>query len=117
MDEGLVERIDAATASMPVRRKKMFGTSSWFMESNDQMFAGAWGDGLMVRVGAEETHSLIESGEAAAFDPMGGRPMKEYVLVDSDAIAEDGDLLAWLERGAQFTSTLAPKAKKAKKKV
>ena len=115
-DEALVERVEAATASMPVRCKKMFGASSWFMDSNDQMFAGVWGDGILVRVGADETQSLIASGEASSFDPMGGRPMKEYVLLNADTIAEDSDLSEWLERGAAFTSSLAPKVKKAKKK-
>jgi TfoX/Sxy family transcriptional regulator of competence genes len=116
-DEALLERIEAVTASMPVRRKKMFGTSSWFLDSNDQMFAGVWGDGILVRVGQEETQSLIASGAASAFDPMGGRPMKEYVLLEGDAIAEDSELSEWLERAAQFTAMLAPKVKKAKKKA
>lgn len=113
-DEGLVERIDALLGSRPVRRKKMFGTSSWFLESNDQMFASAWGDGLVVRVGESETARMVAAGDASLFDPMGGRPTKEYVLLDADAIAEDAGLLAWLDRGASFTASLAPKAKKKK---
>lgn len=116
MDKVLEERIDGLMASMPVRRKKMFGTSSWFMEANEQMFAGVWADGVMVRVGQEEATGLIESGGADNFDPMGGRPMKEYVFVDGEKIAEDGELLDWLERGAGFASTLAAKVKKSQKK-
>lgn len=116
MDRGLEERIDGLTASMPVRRKKMFGTSAWFMDQNDQMFAGVWADGVMVRVGQEEALSLIETGGAEPFDPMGGRPMKEYVYVNGERIAEDAELVEWIERGAGFASTLAAKVKKPRKK-
>ncbi len=116
MDKGLEERIDGLVGAMPVRRKKMFGTSAWFMESNDQMFGGVWADGVMVRVGESDAGSLIQNGDAEAFDPMGGRPMREYVYLDAEKIAEDSDLVEWLERAAGFTSTLAAKKKKAKKK-
>ena len=115
MDKALEERIDGLLASMPVRRKKMFGTSAWFLESNDQMFAGVWADGVMVRLGQEEVASLIGSGEAEPFDPMGGRPMKEYVFVNGEKTAEDANLLEWLERAAAFTSGVPAKVKKAKK--
>jgi TfoX/Sxy family transcriptional regulator of competence genes len=108
-DQGLVERIDGLMASRPVRKKKMFGTASWFLESNDQMFAGVWGDGIMVRIGESEVGRIVKAGEASLFDPMGGRPMKEYVLLEAEAIVEDDGLLSWLERGAKFTTTLAPK--------
>ena len=111
-DQGLVERIDAALATKPVNRRKMFGTAAWFMDSNAQMFAGVWGDGIMACVGEEGAQKLIASGEAAAFDPMGGRPMREYVYVAADAIADDASLNSWLTRSAGFAATLPVKVKK-----
>ena len=75
-DEALIERIDGLLAAAPVRRKNMFGSSAWFLEANDMMFAGAWGEAIMVRVGAERTSALIEAGDAESFDPMGGKPMR-----------------------------------------
>lgn len=116
IDKDLEERIDALVSTLPVRRKKMFGTSAWFLDSNDLMLGGVWGDGVMVRVGEAEAGTLRESGEADQFDPMGGRPMREYVYLDADKIAEDNDLVEWFERAAGFTSTLPAKKKKAKKK-
>ena len=116
MDKGLEDRIDGLLGAMPVRRKKMFGTSAWIMQANDQMFAGVWGDGVMLRVGQQEAAKLLERGEVEQFDPMGGRPMKEYVYVAADRIVEDADLVSWLERGAEFTATLPMKAKKPSKK-
>ncbi len=116
MDKELEERIDGLVASMPVRRKKMFGTSSWFMESNDQMLAGVWGDGVMVRVGQDEAQRLIERCDAESFDPMGGRPMREYVYLNAEQISEDIELTRWLETAAGFASTLAIKKRKPRKK-
>lgn len=116
MDKDLEERIDGLVGAMPLRRKKMFGTSAWFLESNDLMLGGVWGDGVMVRVGESEAGTLVKGGDAEQFDPMGGRPMREYVFLDSEKIAEDNDLIEWFERAAGFTSTLPARKKKAKKK-
>jgi hypothetical protein len=95
----------------------MFGTTAWFLESNDMMFAGAWGDGITARVGVERTNSLIDSGEAEPFNPMGGnKAMKEYVLLSSERIAEDSTLLEWLTEASEFAGALPPKQKKPRKK-
>jgi TfoX/Sxy family transcriptional regulator of competence genes len=115
-DEALIERIDGLLATAPVRRKNMFGTAAWFLDSNDTMFAGAWGEGVMVRIGEQRTKQLLESGDAEPFDPMGGKPMREYVLLNSERIAEDNDLLDWLDQASEFTSLLPPKHKKPRKK-
>jgi hypothetical protein len=115
-DEALIERIDGLLAAAPVRRKNMFGSSAWFLEATDMMFAGAWGEAIMVRVGAERTSALIEAGDAESFDPMGGKPMREYVLLNADRIAEDDVLLVWLEESSQFAAGLPPKKKKPRKR-
>jgi hypothetical protein len=115
-DEGLIERIDGLLSAAPVHRKNMFGTTAWFLESNGMMFIGAWGEGIMVRIGEERTTSLIESGDAEPFDPMGGKPMREYVLLDGERIAEDNDLLDWLDQASEFAGSLPPKQKKSRKK-
>lgn len=114
-DDALIERVDGLLSTAPVRRKNMFGSAGWFLESNDIMFAGAWGESVTVRVGAERTASLIESGEAEAFDPLGGRPMHEIVFLNGERIAEDTVLLDWLNQASEFASTLPPKTKKRRK--
>ena len=113
-DGALIERVDGLLSIAPVRRKNMFGTAAWFLESNDMMFIGAWGSGIMVRVGEERTSGLIESGDAEPFDPMGGRPMREYVFIDGNRIAEDDELLGWLNEASDFAGSLPPKQKKSK---
>ncbi len=114
-DEALIERVDGLLSTVPVRRKNMFGTVAWFLDSNDMMFVGAWGEGIMARVGAERTASLIESGGTEPFDPLGGRPMREYVLLNGDRIAEDDVLLDWLDQANVFAAALPPKARKPRR--
>ena len=115
-DEALIERVDGLLSTAPVRRKNMFGTSAWFLESNDMMFVGAWGEGVMVRIGESRTSTLIESGEAEPFDPMGGKPMREYVYLNEERIAEDDDLLEWLDEASEFAGSLPPKKQRSRKK-
>lgn len=116
-DDALIERVSGLLSVAPVRSKSMFGTTAWFLESNDLMFAGAWGDGMMVRVGAERTAELIECGDAESFDPLGNnKAMKEYVLLNSDRIAEDEDLLNWLDEASEFAGSLPPKKPKRPKR-
>ena len=114
--EALIERVLGLLSVAPVRSKSMFVTTAWFLESNDLMFAGAWGDGIMVRVGAKRTDELIESGDADSFDTLGNnKAMKEYVLLNSDRIAEDEDLLNWLNEASEFAGSLPPKKPKRPK--
>ena len=114
-DESLIERVDGLLATAPVRRKNMFGSTAWFLETNDMMFVGAWGEGIMLRVGEQRTSNLIEAGDAEPFDPMGGKPMREYVFLNGERIAEDDDLLEWLDEASEFALSLPPKAKKKRK--
>jgi len=43
---------------------------------------------------------------------MGGRPMCEYVFIDTHLIAEDDELLGWLNEASDFAGTLPPKKKR-----
>ncbi len=110
-DDALIARLDAIAAGLVAHRKAMFGTVAWFLDANDQMFAGAWGDEMNVRLGGDEAARLIASGAAGAFAPMAGRPMREYVLLPAAALPDD-ELAAWLDRAAAFAATLAPKQRR-----
>lgn len=108
-NEALIERIDTLLSAAPVQRRNFFGNVSWFLNSNDLMFAGAWGDGVIIRVGEERASELIESCDAERFDPSGHRPKREYVYLDAQRIAEDDTLLDWLDQASAFVGTLRSK--------
>ena len=119
-DETLIERIDGlllAANRAPATRKNFFGTIAWFLESNDLMFAGAWGQGVIVRLGEPRAQELIESGSAEVHDPTGHRPKREYVYLDQNRAQSDAVLLEWLAQAREFVSALPPVAKKPRKKT
>ena len=114
-DEKLIERIGDLLSAAPVRRKNFFGTVAWFLESNDLIFAGAWGEGVMLRLGEDRSRALIESGQAEPHDPTGHRPKREYVFLDESRIENDEVLLDWLDQAREFVGVLPPARKKPRK--
>ena len=107
-DPEVLARVEAVMTDLPVYRRAMFGVVTWFVEENAQMLGCVWGDSLNIRVGAEEAQRLVASGKAVPFEPMAGRPMREYVLVPASTL-RPAALKRWIARGLEFTSTLARK--------
>ena len=52
----------------------------------------------------------------STFEPMAGRPMREYVVIPSDLARDPEQARAWVERAAEYVRSLPPKASKARKK-
>ncbi|MEX0761628.1 MAG: TfoX/Sxy family protein [Dehalococcoidia bacterium] len=113
-DERQSERVDALVAAHGASRKQMFGTHSWFLDANSQMFLCLWGDEVVARVGQGEAARLVSSGETQQFEPMAGRPMREYVHVPVEEAADDESLAAWISSAAEYAAGLPPKKSKKK---
>jgi TfoX/Sxy family transcriptional regulator of competence genes len=109
LDPDLLERMEGLLGTLPAKRRSMFGTVSWFANSNEQMFTGIWGDRVNARVGEDAVAELVGTGEADAFEPMSGRPMKEYVLLPAQTTSDDPALQSWVERALAFAEDLPPK--------
>lgn len=107
-DPALLARVEALMPEYPVYRRPMFGVVSWFVEANAALLGCVWGESLNLRVGAEDARALIDAGKATPFDPMGGRPMREYVLVPASTL-RPAQLRAWIERALAFTQTVPAK--------
>ncbi|MDC9720738.1 MAG: TfoX/Sxy family protein [Gammaproteobacteria bacterium] len=106
-DEGLAQRVSELLQDHPyVTQKKMFGGMGFMISGN--MCVGIMGDGMVVRVGPPNYEYALTLPYAAEFD-FTGRPMKGWVMVAGEGLAEDKDLAQWLERGEQFASALMPK--------
>ena len=75
--------VSEMVATSPTTSGKMFGMPC-LKNSNGKAFAG-YTDGAMVFKlgGASHTEALALSG-AKLFDPAGGRPMKEWVVVPAE---------------------------------
>ncbi len=100
-DEVLASRV-RDLAPLEAREKNVFGARCWLLEGN--MAFGVTEDELLVRLGPEGDAGLT------GFDPMGaGKPMKGWFVIPQDDVAEDDELLAWMERASTFARSLPPK--------
>lgn len=106
-DEGLAERVRELTAADgDLSEKRMFGGIA-FMTGGNMAF-GLVDDALMARVGPEWYATALQQPHAREFD-LTGKPMKGWVHVSAEGIAEDGDLQAWIERGIAYARSLPVK--------
>ncbi len=111
----LMEYQASIMSSFMTEKKKMFGSTVYF--SNGNMFTGVHEDNIFLRLSEKDRSELsAKYGEAVPFEPLKGRPMKEYMNIpprlyrDADAFKE------WLGRSLEYASSLPTKAAKVKKK-
>jgi TfoX/Sxy family transcriptional regulator of competence genes len=111
--QGLIDLFDEVVPDDPrVERRKMFGYPSIFVHGN--MCAGLFGDGMFARLSIADRDAL--PGGGVLFEPMAGRPMKDYAMVPDDILADELALADLLAKAVAFTAALPPKEKKPRKK-
>jgi TfoX/Sxy family transcriptional regulator of competence genes len=109
----LVQTFGELVARLPgVERRTMFGYPAAFLHG--QMFASLFADNMIVRLPAEERTRLLAVDGAAVFEPMPGRPMREYVALPPGMIEQPSEAEAWLERALAYAASLPPKEAKKK---
>jgi hypothetical protein len=75
-------RFDALAEALAPRGvvvSKMFGMPS--LQVKGKAIAGLWGDALVVKLPPADVRATMKLKGVGLFDPMGGRPMKEWVVV------------------------------------
>jgi TfoX N-terminal domain len=106
-DEDLADRVREQLASEPaVTEKAMFGGLAFLLEGN--MAVALSGDELMVRVGPDASDDALARPHTRPFD-MTGRPMKGWILVAPEGVAEERELSAWVSRGVDYARSLPAK--------
>jgi hypothetical protein len=106
-DEGLADRIREALSGEPgLTEKKMFGGYGFMLDGN--MCAGVQGDRLIARVPIEDYPVAMAQPDVGPF-PAPDRPMRGWITVGPDAIAEDDDFAHWLQTGVTVARSLPPK--------
>jgi len=107
----LVRRFDTLLVSLPgAERRKMFGYPCAF--ANGQMFSGLHQETMILRLPDGERQEFLRLDGASPFEPLPGRPMREYVVVPDAMLDEPDTLRAWLERSFRYAHSLPPKAPK-----
>ena len=108
-DEALAARIrDAQARKRGVEEKKMFGGVGYLLNGN--LLVGVWKDSLVVRVGPDEGEDALREPHVKAFD-ITGRPMKGWLLVGPEGVADDAQLADWVGRAEKFVAGLPAKDK------
>ena len=114
--EALVELFDALVPDVGgVERRQMFGYPCAFVNGN--MFMGLHQNNMVLRLAAEDRTDFITTYNTEPFDPMGGRPMKEYPVVPEAMFEDDALLRDWVAKSLAYGSSLPKKAKKLRKKA
>ena len=111
--ERLVERFGQVVPPEPaVERRSMFGYPCAFL--NGHMFCGLYQDHFILRLPAPVRVKFLAQPDAKIFEPMPGRPMKEYVLVPPKVLSSDLAMRAWLKEARAYVAALPPKARPRK---
>ncbi len=95
-----------------IERRQMFGYPTAF--ANGQMFTGLFQDRMHLRLSDEDRAAFLKIDGAGIFEPMGGRAMKEYVLVPPSVLNSEAELGRWLRKSLAYARSLPPKVKKPK---
>jgi TfoX/Sxy family transcriptional regulator of competence genes len=114
--EDLVALLDKVVSQgeAAVEFKPMFGGPCYWCGGN--MFAAVHQESIIVRLGEQDRAALLAEPGAHLFEPMEGRPMREYVVFPEAMLADRDALSAWLGKGLAYAASLPPKEKKPRKK-
>jgi TfoX/Sxy family transcriptional regulator of competence genes len=95
-----------------VVKKTVFGYPACFVNGN--MFMGVHDQEIILRLGDEKRRQFLGEESAAIFEPMPGRPMKEYAVVPLTVRADTARMAEWVGHALAFGRALPAKEKKPK---
>ncbi len=116
----LVETLhETVSAALPgdaaVDLRPMFGYPCYWTAGN--MFFATFEDDLILRLSDEDRTTFLDENAARRFEPMPGRPMREYVVVPPAITADGPALQAWVARSYHYAASLPPKEKRSRKRA
>lgn len=106
--EALVQKFSTLVPADPrVSRRQMFGYPCAFVGGN--LFMGLHQDAMILRLSDDDRATFLELEGAAIFEPMPGRPMREYVVVPPRVLGRTAALSGWISRALAYASSIPPK--------
>jgi hypothetical protein len=106
-DEQLARRVRPLLARRKgFAEKKMFGGVGYFLHGN--ICVGVWKEYLIARIGPDAYAAALRSEFVKKFD-ITGRPMRGWVMVAAEGVADDVDLEEWVARSVGFVRSLPRK--------
>jgi TfoX/Sxy family transcriptional regulator of competence genes len=121
METMKLPRLDPAThtlydAALPkdprVQTRAMFGGLGSFVNGN--MFSGALGDRIFLRLSEDELKRLLREPGAGPFEPVRGHAKAGYATVPRPWASQPEKVRQWMARSFEWVASLPPKAAKTK---
>lgn len=107
--EALVNLFGHAIEALPgVEPKTMFGYPAAFVNGN--MFSSLFQGSMILRLSEQDRAACESQFGARLFEPMPGRPMREYVEVPEKILKSPTLLDTWLRKARAYAAALPPKA-------
>jgi len=103
----LIETFGATAPGPPAAQRKVFGYPTAFINGN--MFFGIFGENMFLRLPKDLQQKMIESG-GRLFEPMPGRPMREYIVLPDSVVGNRGELKGWIAKSLAYARELPIKA-------
>jgi TfoX/Sxy family transcriptional regulator of competence genes len=111
----LIELFDKSVPSAAgITRRKMFGYPAAF--ANGNLFIGLHQNDFIMRLSEKDRARFVAEFGERTFEPMKGRPMREYVRLPEQLFDDARKRAAWIRRSLRYAEAIAPKAKSSPKK-
>jgi TfoX/Sxy family transcriptional regulator of competence genes len=108
----LIDLFESVLPGPPAVERKMFGYPAGFVNGN--LFMGLFQDDLILRLPDAFRQELLAANKAKLFEPMQGRPMREYIAVPGALTCDKKQLGAWVAKSLAYGASLKPKSKTSK---
>ena len=98
----------------PAVQRNMFGYPAGFINGN--MFMGLFQDNMILRLSEGLREEFLKVEGAKLFEPMPGRPMREYIAVPPRVMENKKELASWISKALEYGESLKPKSRSGKPK-
>jgi TfoX/Sxy family transcriptional regulator of competence genes len=112
--QGLIDLFESVMPGPPAVQRKMFGYPAGFVNGN--MFMGLFQESMILRLPTGPREEFLRVHNAKIFEPMAGRPMREYAEAPQSVIRDKKELTAWVAKAFEYGASLKPKSPAAKPK-
>lgn len=110
--------IDLFAKSVPpgtdISLRKMFGYPAAFV--GGKLFIGLHQDDFIMRLSEKDRARFSAEYGERLFEPMPGRPMREYVRLPPELLSDARKRASWIRRSLAYAETIPEKAKSPKRK-
>src|SRR5947209_5060511 len=109
--QSLIDVFESVRPDAPAQARQMFGYPACFVNGN--MFMGLHEEKMILRLPEHDRTKLLKETGAKVFEPMAGRPMKEYVVVPPAFLKNKAKVRTWVQKAFTYGQTLPSKKAKA----